>query len=194
MKLKIKNNIKTKINEDSAATSSISDNATHCIKFRSQFRRLLRELVPLYDHTMVIDAQFAGEAGGAPIIHNHIICRQDHTDIADHVFKKDVAQLGVQAAGVDRRWCVVFYDTSEVWAHRHDVHRVTKWKEERSLIRQERDTILAQAVEIQTLHQCCYAQYTPHRAVRVSSSAILNATRSQIMNDYHLVLLVKCRP
>ena len=121
-------------------------NATYFIKFRPSFRELVRELSPIYDFVlytmgsrayaeqvaMVIDeefSQFAAKEEGQSsfdkryIIGNRIICREDHGQISDKEYKKDVARF----APIDREWCMIFDDTPEVWVNRDDVHRVPKY-------------------------------------------------------------------
>ena len=121
-------------------------NAAYFVKFRPSFRDLVRELTPLYDFVlytmgsrayaeqvaMVIDEQFSQfmpRSGSERafdkrfVIGNRIICREDHGQIPDKEYKKDVARF----APIDGEWCMVLDDTPEVWAKRDDVHRVPKY-------------------------------------------------------------------
>ena len=114
---------------------------------------------------MKIDAHLLGEH----IVRNRIICREDRAGIADHVYKKDVAQFGAHglrgpalARGAGTAWpstCSVPTPRRRrgqraqarrgergSWSKRS----VAKWKDERSLMRQEHDTILSQACPLRS--------------------------------------------
>jgi len=216
-------------------------NATYYIKFRPGFAKMVEELTPIYDFVlytmgsrayaeqvaMVIDEQFRKFAAAFKqnrhnrsfIIGNRIICREDHGDIPDKEYKKDVTQF----AAIDPNWCVVIDDTPEVWRNRDDVHRVpkylfwpnpektapgtdhkhnnetnnkiniwsknsiTSWSDEKSLIKQERDNILTQSIELaKAVHTCYYAQYTPTNT-KVSAAKIFSKIRGNLMKDAHIV-------
>ena len=151
------------------------------------------------------------------IIGNRIICREDHGDIPDKEYKKDVTQF----APIDPSWCMIVDDTPEVWINRDDVHRVPKylfwpnpektapgtntkhdtnnkiniwsknsittWGDDKSLMRQEKDTVLLQLIEIgKTLHECYYAKYTPSN-ISISAAKIFKKIRSNVMKNTHIV-------
>eukprot|EP01083_Nonionella_stella_P159088 518624_1 len=216
-------------------------NATYYIKFRPGFRRMIRELTPLYDFVlytmgsrsyaeqvaMVIDEHFRqftaefqrNKHNRTFIIGNRIICREDHGNIADKDYKKDIAQF----APIEANWCMIIDDVPEVWRNRDDVHRVpkylfwpnpdktapgtnhkhnddtnnkiniwsknsiTSWNDDKSLLKQEKDNVLLQSIEMcKTVHDCYYAQYTPSNAT-VSAPMIFMAIRRKVMMHSHLV-------
>jgi len=204
---------------------------------------LVAALSPLYDfvlYTMgsrayaeavgaVIDRQFGPRVAGGSgvVIGQRIICREDHSQINDREYKKDVARF----APIDREWCIVLDDTPEVWVRRDDVHRlpkylfwpnpkdknsgnpsstdssggagdppataktsiwsknsITSWDDERSLRRQDNDTVLLQAIEIcKAVHHCYYSQWTPSQTVAVSAPDIYSLIRRRILHQKEVV-------
>jgi len=153
------------------------------------------------------------------IIGNRIICREDHGNISDKDYKKDIKQF----APVESKWCMIFDDVPEVWRNRDDIHRVpkylfwpnpeklapgtnhkhnedtnnkiniwsknsiTSWNDQQSLIKQERDNILIQSIEIaKTVHSIYYSKYTPSNDT-VSAPSIFAKIRQQIMKDLYIV-------
>jgi len=146
------------------------------------------------------------------IVGNRIICREDHRQISEKEYKKDVSRF----APIKTNWCQIFDDTPEVWSNRDDIHRVPKylfwpnietdnakndnnkiniwsknsvtlWNDDRSLKKQEDDNILIQAIELaKATHSCYYAKYTPTN-LQISAPQIFAAIRRQIMKSVRIV-------
>eukprot|EP01084_Bolivina_argentea_P005194 9819_1 len=104
-------------------------NATYSIQFRPLFRELISYLCPLFDFVlytmdrrsyeeqiaMIIDEHFGlyipkDYTNKTFIIGNCIICREDHVNISDKDYQKNILQF----APVNTEWCMIIDDVQEI--------------------------------------------------------------------------------